>query len=217
MVPLDNLKRYGALMDELILVRHGESEYMVNGLTGGWTDTPLTELGRMQAEATGKRLADVMKEPYAFYSSDLRRAAETARIIGTLLGKDPILTADLREHNNGRAADKSKEEAERMKLPETEPILDWVPYPGAESWRMMHARVTAFFEKIIHEDVVLVVAHSMVNLSAIHWWLTLGEDMLSRISFDIDVCSITWLTLNTWGEKTVSRSNDTSHLLSLGF
>jgi broad specificity phosphatase PhoE len=98
MIPLENLKRYGALMNELILVRHGESEYMVNGLTGGWTDTPLTELGRMQAEATGKRLATVMKEPYAFYCSDLRRAAETAHIISAQLGKAPVLTADLREH-----------------------------------------------------------------------------------------------------------------------
>jgi broad specificity phosphatase PhoE len=131
MIPLENLKHYGALMNELILVRHGESEYMINGLTGGWTDTPLTESRRIQAEATGKRLLDVMKEPHSFYSSDLRRAAETAHIIGTLLGRDPVLTADLREHNNGKAAHKSKEEAKLMRQPETEPILDWVPYPGA--------------------------------------------------------------------------------------
>ncbi|MBU6998625.1 MAG: histidine phosphatase family protein [Theionarchaea archaeon] len=202
-------------MDELILVRHGESRYMVNGLTGGWTDAPLTELGRLQAEATGKRLSDVMKEPYTFYSSDLKRAAETAHSISIHLGREPVLTAKLRELNNGRAANKTKEQAREMRHPETDPILDWVPYPEAESWRMLHTRVTAFFEEISHEPVVLVVAHSMAILSAIYWWLALEEHMLSRISFDIDVCSITWLTINTWGEKTVKRSNDTSHLLSL--
>ena len=35
----------------IILVRHGEAEHMISDLTGGWTDSHLTEAGRAQAEA----------------------------------------------------------------------------------------------------------------------------------------------------------------------
>ena len=36
-------------MKSIILIRHGQSEYQVKGLTSGWTDTDLTELGHRQA------------------------------------------------------------------------------------------------------------------------------------------------------------------------
>jgi probable phosphoglycerate mutase len=202
-------------MKELILVRHGHSEYMVAGLTGGWTDTPLTELGKIQARYTGQKLS-YLKGSLCFYSSDLLRAAQTAHIIGELLSRTPVLVKDLREINNGTARNCTQKEAEEIKQPVTHPIMDWIPYPGAESWRMLHNRVVSFMERIEPQcTTCLVVAHSMVIVSIIHWWLEFTEDIITRVSYDIDLCSTTRLTINRWNEKTISTLNDTSHLLLL--
>ena len=201
-------------MKELILVRHGQSEYMITGLTGGWTDSPLTDLGRKQAHLTGQNLL-FLKDSFQFYSSNLSRTAQTAHIIGEILSKKPVLVPDLRDFNNGIARNCTQKEADKMRLPITDPIMDWIPYPEAESWRNLHERVTTFLDRIKNHDTALLVAHAMVIISAIHWWLESKEDVVNRVSFDIDVCSITRLRINKWGEKTISKLNDTSHLVTL--
>lgn len=203
-------------MKELILVRHGESEYMVSGLTGGWTDLPLTELGKKQAVYTGKSLQHLRDLPILFYSSDLVRAQRTADIMSRILDKEPVFVKELRELNNGTACDLTLEEAQKIRYPVTDPVMDWVPYPEAESWRMLQDRVVSFMDRIQpHGDTALLVTHSMVIISIIHWWLEFTEDIIVRVSYDIDPCSITRLTINQWNEKTISKLNDTAHLLSL--
>ena len=72
-------------MSNIILIQHCQSEHHINNMSGGWTDTPLTELGRKQAELTGEKLKDIVdNNGYALYSSDLLRASQTAEIIGQL-------------------------------------------------------------------------------------------------------------------------------------
>ncbi len=187
---------------------------MVTGLTGGWTDSPLTDLGRKQAQVTGQALL-FLKDSFQFYSSNLLRAAQTAHVVGKILSKEPVLVPDLRDFNNGIAKNCTQEEADEIRLPITDPIMDWIPYPGAESWRMLHERVTTFLHRIENHDTSLLVAHAVVIISAIHWWLESTEEVINRVSFDIDVCSITKLRINEWGEKTISKLNDTSHLVAL--
>lgn len=69
-------------MKEIIVIQHCQSEHHINGMTGGWTDTPLTELGRRQAGCIGKRLSnEILSTEYTMYSSDLLRASQTADII----------------------------------------------------------------------------------------------------------------------------------------
>lgn len=208
---------YG-VMKEIILVRHGEASYRIEGMTGGWTDKPLTDLGREQAVLTGARIAGMIGDKQCrIYSSDLLRAVETAAAIGAAVGVDPVLTPELRELNNGQAAYLPEEEAKKIELPVTYPLADWVPYPGAESWRIMAERVFAFLEKIAREDtdVATLVSHGDASAAIIHWWLQLGEEAWSKISFDLDPCSITYLTINKLMEKTITKLNDTCHLKPL--
>jgi len=200
----------------LILVRHGEPEHHVSGLSGGWTDTPLTEKGREQATLTAGALESLLGgTSFGFYTSDLLRARETADIIGARLCVQPELRPELRELNNGIAKGKSRSEAKDLALPVTEPTVDWVPYPEAESWRMMSERVFSGMEAIAEKEeneTVLVVSHGNALVAVVHWWLGLGEEYWSRVSYEFGCGSITRLTTNAWGERTISRLNDVSHL-----
>ncbi|WP_052350374.1 histidine phosphatase family protein [Paenibacillus gorillae] len=202
-------------MKELILIRHGEAEHLLAGLVGGWTDTRLTELGRAQAKCTGQKISEWLSDASVrLYCSDLSRAEETAQIIGHILDKEPVSVEELRELNNGIAANLTAEEADQVRNPITEPVIDWVPYPEAESWRMMYERLSAFMDKINNEasdDVIVLVSHGNAIISLIHYWLEFSPDMF-KVSFDIDPCSITRLRINKWGERTVAKLNDTSHL-----
>ncbi|WP_054024207.1 histidine phosphatase family protein [Bacillus sp. FJAT-28004] len=206
-------------MKQLILIRHGEAEHLLSGLVGGWTDTKLTERGRQQAKCTGERLLERFANVSVnLCSSDLSRASETAEIIGSVLSKDPILYEELRELNNGLAANLSAEDAKKIRNPITEPVIDWVPYPQAESWMLMFVRLSAFMDKLINnndDDVIILVSHGNAIISLIHYWLEFSTEMF-KISFDIQPCSITSLRVNKWSEKTISKLNDTSHLENKG-
>lgn len=83
----------------VILIRHGQSQGNAEGRFGGHTDTPVSPLGRRQAEATAKALSP--EKFNAIYSSDLRRAIETATPLAELTGAPLIPTDALRERSVG--------------------------------------------------------------------------------------------------------------------
>jgi broad specificity phosphatase PhoE len=202
-------------MERLLVVRHGQSEQHVRDVTGGWTDTRLTAVGRRQAEATAERLAGLLEgQEFSFLSSDLARAVETAQIIGDRLGVKPVLREGLREFNNGRAAGLTRSEAGAIGLPVTKPVIDYVPYPDAESWRTMAERVWSFMDSAEGElrDTTLAVGHGNSGQVLVHWWLRHCEECRRRIAYRLDQCSITELGVSEWGERVILRLNDTSHL-----
>ena len=202
-------------MKELILVRHGQSEQHIRDITGGWTDTRLTELGSQQAQITGQRLALRMKEiSPRVLSSDLSRAAQTAKIISKAIEVEPTFHQELREWNNGTAAGLTLAQAEKIALPLTHPMIDWIPYSQAESWRMVTDRIFGFLDRIepqIDRTAVLVT-HGNSGIAVIQWWLRLPEAARQEISFQLDACSITWLNIDSWSRRTILKLNDTSHL-----
>lgn len=84
----------------ILLVRHGETDWNRDGKFQGRLDVPLNEVGLAQAEALGLVLR---KERFsAFYSSPLKRALETLRIIGLHHpGVPSFIEPDLMEMNLG--------------------------------------------------------------------------------------------------------------------
>jgi broad specificity phosphatase PhoE len=83
----------------LLLVRHGETDWNRDLRFQGHADPPLNELGRRQAHELAARLEG---EPLAaIYCSDLRRAYETARIVGRKLGVGVTVVPGLREVDVG--------------------------------------------------------------------------------------------------------------------
>jgi broad specificity phosphatase PhoE len=83
----------------LIAVRHGETEWNLQGREMGQLDSSLTPRGVQQAEALGRRLSDLKVDQ--LYSSDLGRALRTAEIIGAMCAKPVQVDTGLRERHMG--------------------------------------------------------------------------------------------------------------------
>ncbi|MCR8670872.1 histidine phosphatase family protein [Agrococcus sp. HG114] len=85
----------------LTIVRHAETEHNINHLMQGWSDSPITELGRRQIEAVAHRLS-AERFDLAF-CSDLQRTRTTAEGILAALDPAPAIehTELLREWNFG--------------------------------------------------------------------------------------------------------------------
>jgi probable phosphoglycerate mutase len=80
------------LTSPLYVLRHGETAWNTERRMQGTKDSPLTERGRQQAQAMGRRLRRELARqpgPTCFYRSPLGRARETADIIGGEIGLDP--------------------------------------------------------------------------------------------------------------------------------
>jgi broad specificity phosphatase PhoE len=83
----------------LIVVRHGQTACNIENVWHGWDDCELTQTGLAQADAVADRLAD--EEIDAVYSSDSRRAFQTAQAIASRHGLTPMVDPALRERNAG--------------------------------------------------------------------------------------------------------------------
>ena len=117
-------------MKELILVRHGEAEHLTKGIVGGWTDLPLTDKGKRQIELTAKRLKELFGTRIeAMYTSDLKRAKDSAKIILEDFAIPFSIDPQFRELNLGLSKDMIREEAMKIETPPTKPLLDWMPLP----------------------------------------------------------------------------------------
>jgi broad specificity phosphatase PhoE len=97
----------------LLLVRHGETDWNRDLRFQGHADPPLNDLGRRQARELAERLEG--ESVAAIYCSDLRRAHETARIVGERLEVGVTVVPELREIDVGSWSGLTREEiAERF-------------------------------------------------------------------------------------------------------
>ncbi len=105
----------------LIVVRHAQSEWNAAGRWQGWADPPLSSAGEDQARRAGAVLGEAIAagDPpgpiTAVWSSDLRRAHHTARLVAGAAGWDGPLheVHDLREHDVGDWSGLTRDEIER--------------------------------------------------------------------------------------------------------
>jgi broad specificity phosphatase PhoE len=86
-------------MTRLCLVRHGQTDWNLEGRYQGQSDNPINETGKSQARGLADRLKSY---PFsALYSSDLERAKETAQIISSVIPLSITYDSRLREINQG--------------------------------------------------------------------------------------------------------------------
>jgi broad specificity phosphatase PhoE len=95
----------------LLLIRHAESSWNAAGRWQGHGDPPLSDRGRAQANALARELSQEAID--VLVSSDLRRAAETAAILGQARGLQPKWNPRLRELDIGDWEGLTRDQIER--------------------------------------------------------------------------------------------------------
>ena len=154
----------------LILVRHGQSEWNEQNLFTGWKDPGLTELGIKEAKNAGSLISDKGIQFDEMFTSMLVRAQDTGAIILDSINQQNIpITKNkaLNERNYGSLAGLNKDDA-RKKWGE-EQVHIWrrsfdIPPPEGESLKDTAERVLPYFHKYIMPKVIqglsiLVAAH----------------------------------------------------------
>jgi 2,3-bisphosphoglycerate-dependent phosphoglycerate mutase len=154
----------------LILVRHGQSEWNAKNLFTGWKDPGLTDQGVSEAKNAGKLILEQKIEFDVMYTSMLSRAEKTGDIIlGILNHKEiPIIKNEaLNERHYGSLAGLNKDDA-RKKWGD-EQVHIWrrsfdMPPPDGESLKDTAERVLPYFEteimpKVISGSSILIAAH----------------------------------------------------------
>ena len=200
----------------VILIRHGQSEHHILKLTGGWTDTPLTELGHEQARLAAARLkAELPDAAVRVLTSDLLRASETAAHIAAAFGVDVEIDERLREHNNGESVNMTIAEA-RARWPDARDMrMHTRMAPGAETGAEFYARARAFMDDLNDDGgVPIIVTHGGTVRMLIAAWLRLSDDALDFVHFASHPTGIA--VLLSWGEagqeRMIERVSDIAHL-----
>ena len=161
----------GADKTLVYLVRHGLTDWNSVGRYQGQTDIPLNVIGLSQAEAASEWLA---QQPVVFstvYTSDLKRASQTAQVIGGKLGLSPIPEATLREISCGHWEGLTRAEI-AAQFPEEQARWQANRYsysmPGGENIPAVQARLSAFYWEVVERhrgDTVIIVTHGMALLA----------------------------------------------------
>ena len=150
-------------MTQLLVIRHGQSEWNADGRWQGQEDPPLTDLGRQLARTAARAVGAID----AIYASPLDRAATTATILSEELGVGPVITlTGLMERNAGEWQGLTRDEIE-----ESYPgyLADGRRPPGWEPDEDVQARVLGAFDAIATQHpygTVVAVAHAGVIFSA---------------------------------------------------
>ena len=172
---------------KLLIIRHGETVFNAEHRFQGHSDSPLSETGRNQVNALGRRMKETKFD--TLISSDLGRTRETSSIIAGYTGHSVALDSRLRERNYGVL--------EGLTVPEIKAHHsdvfdqfnrddpDYV-IPEGESHRQHYQRNVAFFEESLsgkYGGSVAVVAHGGVLDSIFRY--------VSKIPLDQPRCYIT--------------------------
>ena len=200
----------------LLLLRHGQTELSVQRRYSGRGNPALTEVGRRQADAAARYLAQ-RGGISAVFASPLQRAYDTAAAAAKALGLDVTVDDDLIETDFGswegltfaEAAERDAELHGRW-LRDTSSVP-----PGGESFDAVTDRVLRARERIVaaHQGTtVLVVSHVTPIKMVLREALDAGPGILYRLH--LDLASLSIAEFYSDGASSVRLVNQTAYLTS---
>jgi len=154
----------------IYLLRHGQTEWNVQGRYQGQLDSPLTKLGEKQAQENALKLNQYIDtKTTKFFVSPLGRAKSTALLMASTLNKESseiIFEKNIQEFNYGIFEGKTKDfcqtklkaEFEAREADKWNYILE-----GGESYVMVSKRLKSWLATIQNEKVIVIIAHEMIN------------------------------------------------------
>nr|WP_312983977.1 histidine phosphatase family protein [Clostridioides sp.] len=196
------------------IVRHGQTNWNIQGKTQGHGNSDLTESGESQAKQLAVSLVD--RNIDYIYSSDLGRAVQTAELIGNKLGLKVEMTEGLREMGFGvweglLIKEIQKDYADTYKTWRDEPHM--VNIPGGETLHIIKRRVDKFIEEINEKydnKNIVLVTHSITLRVMLLSFLNSGMENIYRIKQDNTALNI--VEFKEYG-PVVEKMNDTRHLI----
>jgi broad specificity phosphatase PhoE len=185
-------------MTEIILVRHGETNYNTSEIFRGRVDVPLNEHGIRQAELLGEYLSK--EKIITVYSSPLRRAVRTAEAIAGRHSLDVNVVNDLNDIDCGEWQGLTLKEVQQRY---EEIYQDWVDtpeqvrLPGGESLEDVKNRALPFVQDAVDQcrtGTLVLVSHRVVNkvlicallglTNSFFWNFQLDTGGISRFHYD---------------------------------
>ena len=204
---------------KIIVTRHGETQWNVEGKIQGQLDSPLTELGLRQAQALGGRLK---QEAFSqIYSSDLGRCRHTAQVIAEATGQaiqSIQFDQRLRERGFGilqgltwsQVSANHPEVAKAIRAGTPDYIV-----PEGENYRMILQRALACLENLSHRhpgELILVVSHGGVLNILFKHLLGVPLDAVRKFHIQNAGVNVIARTEESWMVETLG---DVSHLKRL--
>jgi probable phosphomutase (TIGR03848 family) len=182
----------------LILLRHGDHDYLKNGiLAGRLPGIHLNENGRRQALKVGQLLSNFPIK--AIYSSPLERAVETAQSIASLSKLEVIVREPLLEMDYGEwQGQELKKLRDRSAWETIQHLPSTFSFPGGESFIDAQQRVADEIKRLSEKhgkrDKIVVVSHSDMIKLAICYYLKFHLDNFQRLL--ISPASLTSLVID---------------------
>lgn len=205
-------------MKNIYVVTHTQSIHHLEDKVGGWYDTGLSPRGISDATVIADRLAAQIGEGNVeIFSSDLKRASQTASAIASRLGRTVFETADLREISYGVAEGQPQEwlDARYTPAPDDNRLDHRVGIPGAETRREAADRVYRIVDEIVGRscETQVIVTHGFTLTLVLSAWMKLPIDAIGFVSFPAKSGSITHLQQDDfWRNRSVRSLADISHL-----
>jgi len=204
-------------MTQLLLARHGETEWNAAGRIQGQQNSSLSARGRAQVQKLAQRLAPVPLQ--AIYASDLTRAMQTAQIVADAHGLPVRPLPGLRERSYGAWEGLTPEQVEAADYE------GWyryyvtrefdAPVSGGENWAQVRVRMGAARDQARADfpglgDTVLLVGHGASLRTLIADALDAPLPMLRH--FHLENTSLSRLDYRPDHPARIVLINDTSHL-----
>ncbi|MEG8099360.1 2,3-bisphosphoglycerate-dependent phosphoglycerate mutase [Candidatus Liberibacter brunswickensis] len=179
----------------LVLVRHGQSEWNIKNLFTGLRNPPLTSIGLTEAIDIGKKFIERCIVFDAAFSSSLKRAQDTCKIILREINQQyiiPIYDDALNERDYGHISGMNKDDA--CKKWGKDQVYLWrrsynIAPPGGESLRDTVARVIPYYIQsilplVLQNKSVLVTAHGNSLRSLIMVLEKINLENIPKITID---------------------------------
>ena len=201
-------------MKTIITIQHTQSVHHTNGMVGSWTDWDLTPKGKKQAKRIRKNLSkEFSNHKFVMYSSDLKRAKQTAEIIGKYLNVSPTLTDKLRERNLGKCCGKSVEWL-KANIECQETSVDDRMFSDAESRRDVWNRLFPFYENIIKSDdeYIIIVSHGDLLSVFNAMWLNLEAEALNGLEMFGYAGGVSIMIADDNGKHIIKKLSDLSYM-----